>query len=292
LGVIGSSPGNGHPYSWSAICNGYDPKAMESCGYPSIPRYLEQRSFPEDQLDGARVTVVWTQDPALSDHIAAAARIPRVVSRLEDMIGQVDAVLLARDDPENRMALAKPFLDAGVPLFIDKPLARTRAEAEALFALERHPGQIFTCSCLRFLDTLRPTAEQWTAIGGATHVDAVFFHDWEHYAVHAIEPVLAALPDRGRLLTKTSLARGRVRTVSVDWENGPITTFTASGTSKVPLRIRYLGPDGVLDLAGTDNFTAFKAALARFVAILDGRAEVFPKPFVLDVISVLEGCPP
>lgn len=24
LGIIGMTPGNGHPYSWSAIFNGYD----------------------------------------------------------------------------------------------------------------------------------------------------------------------------------------------------------------------------------------------------------------------------
>jgi hypothetical protein len=26
LGIIGASPGNGHPYSWSAFFNGYDEK--------------------------------------------------------------------------------------------------------------------------------------------------------------------------------------------------------------------------------------------------------------------------
>ena len=29
LGVIGLSEGNGHPYSWSAIFNGYDSVEME-----------------------------------------------------------------------------------------------------------------------------------------------------------------------------------------------------------------------------------------------------------------------
>ena len=30
LGMIGMNDGNGHPYSWSAICNGYDPIEMEN----------------------------------------------------------------------------------------------------------------------------------------------------------------------------------------------------------------------------------------------------------------------
>ena len=41
LGVIGMSPGNGHPYSWAAIVNGrYNEKEMTNCGYAGIPIYL------------------------------------------------------------------------------------------------------------------------------------------------------------------------------------------------------------------------------------------------------------
>ena len=40
IGIIGSSDGNGHPYSWSAIFNGYNKKIMEDCEFPAIPNYL------------------------------------------------------------------------------------------------------------------------------------------------------------------------------------------------------------------------------------------------------------
>ena len=42
IGIIGYSEGNGHPYSWSAIFNGYNRVLMESCGFTVIPRYLEK----------------------------------------------------------------------------------------------------------------------------------------------------------------------------------------------------------------------------------------------------------
>jgi hypothetical protein len=43
LGIIGMSEGNGHPYSWSAIFNGYDRNEMErECPYACIPEYLNQ----------------------------------------------------------------------------------------------------------------------------------------------------------------------------------------------------------------------------------------------------------
>ena len=46
FGVIGMSEGNGHPYSWSAIFNGYDADAMRDCPFPAIPEYLARRRFP------------------------------------------------------------------------------------------------------------------------------------------------------------------------------------------------------------------------------------------------------
>src|SRR3972149_10802337 len=123
LGVIGLSPGNGHPYSWSAIFNGYDPVQMEKCGFSAIPRYLEKQRFPEDCIPEARVTHVWAQSKEISSYIAKAALIPNVVDRYTDMIGDVDGILLARHDAETHIDFAAPFLEAGLPVYIEKPLA-------------------------------------------------------------------------------------------------------------------------------------------------------------------------
>ena len=45
IGMIGISDGNGHPYSWSAIFNGYDHKNMKDCKYPAIINYLKNKNF-------------------------------------------------------------------------------------------------------------------------------------------------------------------------------------------------------------------------------------------------------
>ena len=40
LAMLGMIEGNGHPYSWSAIINGYNPTEMAKCPYAAIPAYL------------------------------------------------------------------------------------------------------------------------------------------------------------------------------------------------------------------------------------------------------------
>ena len=61
LGLIGGSDGNGHPFSWSAICNGYNRKSMRDSGHPIISKYLGEKKWPDAQLQYATVDYVYTQ---------------------------------------------------------------------------------------------------------------------------------------------------------------------------------------------------------------------------------------
>ena len=195
LGIIGLSEGNGHPYSWSAIINGnYNQKAMADCGYPTIPAYLGAN---KDTLgiEGAQVTHIWTQEKELSQHIANASHIDNIVDNMEDMIGKVDAVLLARDDPENHKAMAKPFIDANVPIFIDKPLAFCREDLN-YFTKQIEKGKfIMSSSALRYSAGNQSMRELLPTVGNIKLVVAVGAKDLRKYAVHYIEGMIAFLGD-------------------------------------------------------------------------------------------------
>src|SRR5688500_14587562 len=120
IGVIGMSPGNAHPSSWSAIINGvFDGDKIEKMGYPAVADYL-QANKPTLGLPGAKVTHVFSQSREVSEMIAATAGIDHVAVVPGEMIPHIDAVLLCRDDPETHVEMAKPFLDANLPIFIDK----------------------------------------------------------------------------------------------------------------------------------------------------------------------------
>ncbi|HEO71999.1 MAG TPA: oxidoreductase, partial [Candidatus Hydrogenedentes bacterium] len=120
--MLGMVDGNGHPYSWSAIFNGYNEAAMASCPYAAIPDYLGKQ--PKDTLgiEDAHVTHIWTDDPADAAHVAKASLIPNVVERPEDVIGYVDAVIIATDIGHEHVPRCRPFVEAGLPMFVDKPM--------------------------------------------------------------------------------------------------------------------------------------------------------------------------
>ena len=268
LGVIGMSDGNGHPYSWSAIFNGYDADAMADCGFPAIPAYLATRSWPDDRLPGARVTHVWTQDPALSGKVSRAAHVPHVVKHPADMLGAVDAVLLARDDAQGHLSLAAPFLDAGVPVYIDKPVALSQAGLDALYAHQQYEGQIFSCSAMRYAADLHLDDAERARIGPLRLIQATTPKSWAKYAVHIIEPVLRLPVCRGAITIAAATATGQAGGVTVcRIADGPDVVFTATGMeAAAPISIRYCGAHGMVEKVFADSFTAFRSALADFVA--------------------------
>lgn len=293
LGIIGLSEGNGHPFSWGAIFNGYNPDAMEKCGFPVIPRYLEQQKWPESQIANAEVIAVWTQDKKISVQVAEATNIAHVVSKPEDMIGMVDAVLLARDDAENHLRYAAEFLKAGLPIYIDKPIALSIDNFEKLYDLEQYSGQIFTCSALRFSQELTLSERDIDKIGEIRSIISYTPKSWNKYAVHIIEPVLKMLAESDKPLYfyggKGSRSEGdNSGSLIVRWQSGIETSFFATGDGVTPISIRVLGIKGYKDLLFTDSFSAFKAALETFVYGVVTKDPQSPKVFNEKVVRILE----
>ena len=274
LGITGMSPGNGHPYSWSAIINGdYNEKAMADCGYGVIPVYLGAN---RDTLgiDGAKVTHVWTQDREISESVAKSAMIGNIVDNAEDMIGQVDAVILARDDPENHVAMAKPFLDANVPLFIDKPLAITTGDLE-FFARQNAAGKfIMSCSSMRYASETRAAKTEFESLGKIELATAVGKKDWIKYGVHILEG-LFALFDDPQAVTVKHISKSKKDIVYVEFETGLVATVHLFYDITPTFQISIFGQTGWRLIELKNSYAMFRDNLIEFIrSVGEGRSRL------------------
>ena len=277
VGIIGLSPGNGHPYSWSAIFNGYDPEEMENCGFDSIPQYLEQQDWPGASIKGAKVTHVWTQSKVLSERIARASLIPNVVTDVNEMVLKIDALLLARDDAERHKEFAAPFLRAGIPVFVDKPPALSISSLRELYALETSSGKVFSCSALRFSRVLDISESELGAGGKLRGVNAIAPKGWAEYAVHIIEPVLRLLPKDDHIAScnvssNHFSSESGARRLDVHWSSGVVTSFSTTGASDTPISFSVAYDHVQLYRVFNDPFHSFKGALEAFVrGVIENR---------------------
>lgn len=276
LGMVGMVEGNGHPYSWSAIFNGYDPDAMAKCPYPVIPAYLFREPKETLRIPNAAVTHIWTDDPADAERVARAALIPHRVARPEEVIGRVDAVIIPTDRGEEHLERARIFVEAGIPLFIDKPLVDNEKDLKSFGRWAAGGRAILSSSCMRYAKEFLPYRESTRELGTVRFATITTPKSWERYGIHALE---GAYP---------VLRPGFVSARNTGTADRNIVHFRhRSGTELVAAAIADMtGSFGVLGLFGTlghvtlsfgDTFYAFKKQLEAFVSYL--RTGIPPFPF-------------
>src|SRR5215470_6361217 len=83
-------------------------------------------------LPGAELVAVVDTNTARAAEIAAAHRTT-ALNDARDLAGKVDAVTIAVPTAIHR-DIALPFLDAGVSVLVEKPMARSLAEADEMIA--------------------------------------------------------------------------------------------------------------------------------------------------------------
>ena len=288
LGIIGLSEGNGHPYSWSAIFNGYNQDYMKDCPFPVIPEYLFKQKFPEDAIKNAVVSHIYTQDVKVSTHVAKASNIENISTSIEDLLRNVDAVLLARDDADTHYDFAKPVIEAGLPIYIDKPIASNLKEANKILNLEKFPNQIFTCSAISYSNDFNLSDTDKRDLGNIKHIDACISKSWEKYSIHIIEPVLKLIGYKNKIINHTVLKNSDKVILCIEMENDLTTKFSTLGNLNSPVNIRLYGEKTYRDLYFSDTFNSFKSALEHFIDTIEGKRQVPSKDFVLKTVEIIE----
>ena len=284
--MLGMIPGNGHPYSWSAIINGYDRAAMASCPYAGIPVYLGGQPHESVRVPGVQVTHLWTDNPTEAPHVAQASLIPHVVARPEDVIGHVDAVLVSTDDGTDHVRRARPFVEAGLPVFVDKPLATTVEDLRTFIAWKRAGRRILSSSGMRYAPELATLIGNLPTLGDLRWLSFVSIKTWDRYGIHVLEPAFRVLGPgflSVRLETQPGLEvahllhRSGVQvTLPIIYDGGP-----SFGTGQV------CGTKGQTTLRFADTYTAFRNQLLSYIEFVRSGQDPYPFDHTIEMMCVI-----
>jgi len=273
LGVIGLSPQNGHPYSFSAIINGYNEPAMQQSGWIGILNYLKKAKPSQIGFPDAEVTHVWTQDRAISQSISESCLIPNISNHVTDMMSEVDAVIIARDDYKTHLELSRPFLEEGIPVFIDKPLTLSPSEM-VYFTPFLKSGKLMSCSGLRYateLDSLRENPSG--CIGELQGVSCGVINGWEKYGIHMLDAVLGIYPglQLSRIIRHASIGDA----ITIETVHKETISILCLGENAPVFSINFYGTTGVFSATISNNFGAFRRTMRKFVEqVKSGEASI------------------
>lgn len=274
IGIIGMSPGNAHPYSWSAIINGsFEGNEITKAGYPAVATYLAA-NLDTLGVQGAKVTHIWTQDKAISKSIAKTTGIDHVVDQLEAIIGKVDAVILARDDAAQHVTMSKPFIEAGIPVFIDKPLAITRKDLD-WFSEQHARGKFFmSCSSMRYSNECKTAKTELASLGKLELVTSVGKKDWLKYGVHLLEGVFALLDDP-KPVSVRHIGKKDKDIVHVEFENGIQATLHLFMDISSTFQISVYGQTGWRLIDIKNSYSMFRDNIIEFVrSVGEGKSRL------------------
>jgi virulence factor len=219
-----------------------------------------------------------------------------LVDKPADMIGKVDGMLIESQQGGVHWERARPFLEAGLPCFIDKPFTCGVADAKKLAGLaEQKKVPLFSSSSLRYAPELAGfmADPKHGKVLGAVAYSPAPLHDLNpglyHYGIHAVEVLYTLMgPGCQRVICThehdTDVVTGQ-------WKDGRLATvrgirsgksaygclvFTEQGVQAVPIGTAYIYREllkkivemfqtkrAPLDIAVTVEIVAFIEAALR-----------------------------
>ena len=184
-----------------------------------------QNWIPLERELGHEVAGIWdggtVHPPEYVQKFAQEHQVPRVYESLEEMVREVDCGVIHGCDWDTHIDKARPFVEAGKGVLIDKPLA---GKLRDLRQLERWVGEganITGGSSLRFCYETREWLAQPVDERGTPHtVLCGCGVDEYNYGIHAYA-LLAGIA-AGEAASVRYLGGGGQRRVQVNWPDGRV----------------------------------------------------------------------
>ncbi|MCT9098016.1 Gfo/Idh/MocA family protein [Haloarchaeobius sp. HME9146] len=239
-----------------------------------------------EAMPNASVTSLWDGGDVREEsycHELAAEYDATLYDDPEDMLGSVDGVLVMAVNWDTHVSLAEPFLEAGVPTLIDKPVVGCLADLETLESLATGTP-LFGGSSVSFHPRLSdfPTGVPDRLLYGAGYNDPFY------YGSHMTD---TARRIAGADWVAADCADYPGAAVDIEFENGATAVLRLDGPSQP-------GAFGLLDVSdetrsavigGTEEELQkmYRSYLQRFLDIVEGERDESRR--ILDSASLLLG---
>ncbi|MDB4409463.1 Gfo/Idh/MocA family oxidoreductase [Gammaproteobacteria bacterium] len=283
LGMIGINEGNGHPFSFAAIINGFDDKGMKNSGWDVIYNYLKIRDASEFGFDNVQVTHVWTQDPEQTKKIATASKIHNIVVDVNDMLDEVDGVLIARDDYETHYPLAKTFLENGKFVFIDKPLSLQIPELR-FFKKYLDEGKLMSCAGARYAKELDEIRGNIASFGEMKLIRGTVINSMEKYGIHMLDGIFGVT---GFQVKSVSCFDAKHTSMMIKNADDSLIYIDALGKSSKTLQFDFWSDEKRFHAETNDNFSMFRRLLADFIKMIRTKKPTVDPELVINSMKVL-----
>jgi len=240
------------------------------------------------QMDGVEVAAVYDSGAARPDgyaeQFAAEHAIPHACERLEDMLDLVDAAIVHSADWDSHLDRARPFIEAGKPVYIDKPVVANLRDLNELLNLEaKHGTLIMGGSSLRWAAEVQELRDRVAERGEVVSAFGSGPGDFFNYGIHTIEMLGGLLGSGVRSVTWVA-SRGTTDVFHAAYSDGRMALFQL-GSPHHEWQVTVTTTGGGAT-ATVDAGKLYEALLRHYLAALETGQAPVPLRDVLESIQV------
>jgi predicted dehydrogenase len=216
-----------------------------------------------------------------------------LVDEPEDLIGKVDGVLVESQGGKEHLAKARPFLEAGMPVYIDKPFACSVADAQEIARLAAANGvPVFSSSSLRYALEVQEALADEEGLGnvvGASAFSPASLHDENpglfHYGIHGVE-TLYAFMGPGCVEVSCFSEEGGEVTVG-RWSDGRVGTVRGTRAGAHAYGFTAWGDKGV-KVMRIDPASIYRELLKRIAQMFDTGEAPLDINITIEIVAFIE----
>ncbi|GAA5225355.1 Gfo/Idh/MocA family protein [Membranihabitans marinus] len=255
IGVIGLSE---HSASFSKIIN--QDLVGSMAGRCKVTYYYHPPGNPDVEFSVERLTAYQTTMESVG--VKKGRSIKYVVRR-------VDAVMLLTNDGRPHLEEIRPVLKAGLPVYVDKPVAENLEKVKTIFSMAKEYNcPIFSSSALRYGDQLTELLKdpRIGKVNGAetygpapiqpSHIDLF----WD--GIHGIEWLYAILGSGCKSVSRAYTED--VDVVTGIWNDGRIGVFRGIRLGKIRFGGRIYGQNSIQSIPPFEDYTPLVKEIVGF----------------------------
>ena len=212
-----------------------------------------------------------------------------IVDGIPALLERVDVVLLETNDGRPHLEQVIPVIAAGKPVFVDKPVAGSLADAVAIYRLAAQRGvPLFSASSLRFgANTLAVRGGSIGAVTGAETVSPCALEathpDLFWYGIHGVESLFTVMGPGCVSVTRTHSAD--FDHVSGLWDDGRVGCFRCVRRGAAPYAGTAFGEKAT---AAVGSFDGYHPLLVEIVKFFQSGQSPVPAAETLQIYAFME----
>ena len=246
----------------------------------------------------ARVVAVWGETKAYAEAAAKDGQIPEIVKKPEDMIGKIDAVMVDHRHAKFHIPAVTPFIEAGLPAFVDKPFSYTVKEGWELIQLARKKKVALTSfSVLPEQESFRKDLKK--QIRSAGDIQAIYTtgpcdlkSKWGgifFYGIHQVGAILDAFGPGIKKVQVIKAGAGNPNAVAVlkYGNGGPIVSMMCITGAASAFTFNASGTKGLVNYSYKSDANPYLNGIKTFVKMFRTGKEPYTAAEMLEPVAVL-----